>query len=103
MPSDLLGTLTKFHRDVVLPDIERIIDARIVPLRQDTLSHFDAMYVRFDRLETEYAFIKAGLQRFEERLAEQKLDRASLRSELLELRERVLALEQRITDLDADL
>ena len=61
--------------------------------------------LRFDRLESEYAALKAGLQRVEERLAtvEQKLDRMALRSELLELKERVVALEQRIAELEADL
>jgi hypothetical protein len=55
---DLLSVLTKFHREVVLPDVERVVkaplEARISGLRAEMLSHFDAIYKRFDRLESEY-------------------------------------------------
>jgi hypothetical protein len=58
MADDLLGVLTRFHREVVLPDIERIVDERIsseiAPFWQEMLSHFDAIHKRFDRLETQY-------------------------------------------------
>jgi chromosome segregation ATPase len=105
MAEDLLSVLTRFHSEVVLPDIERIVDTRITPLRQEMLSHFDAIYRRFDRLESEYAALKVGLQRVEERLntVDQKLDRMALRSELLDLKGRVVALEQRIAELEANL
>ena len=60
MPDELLSVLTKFHREVVVPDIERIVtdavgvvDSRVTTLRGEMLSHFDAMYKRFDRLESE--------------------------------------------------
>lgn len=53
-------TLVQFHRQVVLPDIERIVGSRIAPvmsridaLRDEMLSNFDAIYKRFDRLESE--------------------------------------------------
>jgi hypothetical protein len=51
MAEDLPSVLTRFHGEVVLPDIERVLDARIAPLRQEMLSHFDAIYRRFERLE----------------------------------------------------
>ena len=58
MAEDLLTVLAKFHREVVVPDIERAIkaplEARISGLRDEMLSHFDAIYKRFDRLESEY-------------------------------------------------
>jgi hypothetical protein len=50
-------TLVRFHREVVVPDIERIVDSRvggrIDALRNEMLSHFDGVYKRFDRLESE--------------------------------------------------
>jgi hypothetical protein len=62
---DLLSVLTRFHREVVLPDIERIVgerlDAKITPLREEMLANFDAIYKRFDRLESEYAAPASGL------------------------------------------
>lgn len=55
---DLLQVLTRFHREVVLPDIERVVDerldARISSLREEMLSNFDAIYKKLDRLESEY-------------------------------------------------
>ena len=54
MADDLLQVLTRFHREVVLPDLERVVDARIGPLREEMLSNFDAIYKKLDRLESEY-------------------------------------------------
>jgi hypothetical protein len=77
MPDDpvTLATLTQFHREVVLPDIERIVDKRIgdldhrLEVRFDDINrHFDAIYQRFEKLETEYHMLVAGLKRVEERL-----------------------------------
>lgn len=53
---DLIPILTKFHRDLVLPDIERVVGGLRVEMDAkfaDVLSHFDAIYQRFDRLEQE--------------------------------------------------
>ena len=54
MADDLLSVLTKFHRDIMLPDVERTVQDSERRVRDEALSHFDAMYKRFDRLETEY-------------------------------------------------
>ena len=57
MADELWQTLLRFHREIAIPDlVERIV----IPLREqtamfrrETMSHFDAMYARFDRLESE--------------------------------------------------
>ncbi len=109
MAEDLFGVLTRFHREVVVPDIERIVDARldakISPLHEEMLANFDAVFQRLDRLESEYQALTAAVRRVEERMTavEQKLDKMALRAELVELKERVLALEQRISELEAQL
>jgi len=63
MPDDpiTLATLTQFHREVLLPDVERIVDKRVGDLEHrlevrfdDINHHFDAIDQRFDRLEAEY-------------------------------------------------
>ncbi len=58
MPDELLNVLARFHREVVVPDIERIVTdtvlTRIDSLRDEMLSHFDALYKRLDRRESEY-------------------------------------------------
>src|SRR6185369_11988334 len=107
MAEDLFGVLARFHREIVGPDIERIveraIDGRVVPLREDMLANFDALFKALERLENEYQSISGALHRFEERIGsvEQKIEKLALRSELVELKERVHALEQRISQLEA--
>ncbi|HEV8659996.1 MAG TPA: hypothetical protein VGS96_15430 [Thermoanaerobaculia bacterium] len=51
-----LNDLVQFHRQVFLPDFERIVDSRLAPINlrfDDVFAHFDAIYKRFDRLESE--------------------------------------------------
>jgi predicted nucleic acid-binding Zn-ribbon protein len=105
MSDDLLNVLTRFHREVVVPDIERIVDAKITPLREEMLANFDAVFRRLDRLESEYQALSAAVGRLEKRMTsiEEKIDKLALRSELEELRERVVALEQRIAELESQL
>ncbi len=66
MAEDLIPILTRFHREVVLPDIQRIVGEAVDGLEGRMNAHFDAIYQRFDRLETEYHMLVArrvdGLQ-----------------------------------------
>jgi phage shock protein A len=109
MAEDLLNVLTRFHREVVVPDMERIveraIDAKVTPLREEMLANFDAVFERLDRLESGYTALSAAVARIEQRLGavEQKIDKLALRSELLELKERVQAREQKIAEIEAQL
>jgi hypothetical protein len=54
MPDELLSVLTRFHREVVVRDIERIVDAKldakITPLREEMLANFDAVFKGSDHL-----------------------------------------------------
>jgi hypothetical protein len=54
MLDDLLPILTRFHREIVLPDIQRIVGDAVGALEGRMNAHFDEIYKRFDRLETEY-------------------------------------------------
>ena len=73
MAEELWQTLMRFHREVVLPDIERIVDdrldKRVGALRHEMLTNFDAVYKRFDRLETEFDEMNAAMIRIEGRVA----------------------------------
>ncbi len=53
MSEDLLPLLTRFHREIVLPDIERIVGDAVGALEGRMNAHFDEIYKRFERLETE--------------------------------------------------
>jgi hypothetical protein len=80
---DLLQVLTKFHREVVAPDLQRIFDglridvsARFAEIR----GRFDGIHRRLDRIEPCEAL--ACVRRIEERLdrIEVRLDRMALPS-----------------------
>ena len=54
MADDLIQVLTRFHREVVMPDVERVLDERLTPVREemrsfrdDTNAHFDSIYQKF--------------------------------------------------------
>ena len=58
MADELWSTLLRFHREIVLPDIDRVVGARLEPFREDlaafkreTQLKFDALLSAFDRLE----------------------------------------------------
>jgi len=61
-----LATLAKFHREVILPDIERVVERLTKPRFDQIDGHFDAIFHKLDKLETEYEALKAGLGRVEE-------------------------------------
>lgn len=111
---DLVKVLAKFHREVVAPDIERIVgtvvEGAVKELRDEMQTGFDALAHRLERLETEYHMLVVGLKRVEERLdrveerldkVEQRLDKLALRSELLELKSRVDGLQEQVRTLEA--
>ena len=56
-------TLVRFHREVVIPDIERIVQPRFDEIDRrfdEAFSHFDGIYKRFDRLESDWVLLDAG-------------------------------------------
>ena len=73
MADKLWITLMRFHREVVMPDVERVVGERISEsvgtLRNEMLTNFDGVYKRFDRLESEFAEMNAAMGRVEERVA----------------------------------
>jgi predicted nucleic acid-binding Zn-ribbon protein len=105
MGDELVQVLTRFHRDVLRPDVERIVGESERRLRDEMHAIFDGLAQRLDRLETEYQMLVAGLRRVEERLdrIEQRMDKMALRTELLDLKGRVEALEEQIRAIEARL
>ena len=70
MAEDLLPILTRFHREVLIPDVTRIVGEAVDALKQrintrfdEVNGHFDGIYQRFDRLETEYHMLVAKGQK----------------------------------------
>lgn len=102
---DLVPILTRFHRQIVLPDIKQVVEESVVQLRDEMHTMVDGLAQRLDKLETEYHMLVIGLKRVEERLEriEQKLDKTALRSELVELKSRVDGLQAQIRALESRL
>ncbi len=49
-----IAALARFHREILLPDMERMVANAVGGLRTEFAGHFDEIYKRFDRLEIEY-------------------------------------------------
>jgi hypothetical protein len=65
MADEILTLLTRFHREIVVPDIERIVESKID--RQgarfdEVLSHLDRMYKRFDTVDSEILALTAAVR-----------------------------------------
>ena len=51
---ELWQTLLRFHREIVKPDIEAIVESRLEPIRaaiNEVNGQFDHIYQRLDRIE----------------------------------------------------
>ena len=107
MAEDLFPILTRFHREIVLPDIERIVGSAVEGaesrLRDEMQTGFDALGQRLDRLEIEYHMLVAGLKRVEERLdrVEERLDHVERRLEAVEQRLTKQELQTEVASLKA--
>ncbi len=127
---DMLQVLTQFHHDFVVPDIERIFERHAEKLMAHVDVRFnnvytliDGLYERSDRHESELQAIKAGLARVESQLtsvesrltsveAELQLVKSGLArlaarvsaleaSEIVELKQQIALLNERVAELEA--
>ncbi len=80
---DLADTLIEFYGKVIEPQFNKINEKLEGHDKKfaDLFNHFDQIYHRLDRLETEYHTIISSLQRIEERLGgvEKRLDHVEIR------------------------
>ena len=96
--------LMRFQTEMVEPGFESIrADIGAMATKADMLSYMDDIYNRFDRLESEYQALNAAVGRLEQQMTEQNVDRLAVRSELVELKDQVSQLTDRIADLEKDL
>jgi chromosome segregation ATPase len=121
---DLFQTLMRFHREVTIPDMQRLvrepledkIEALRTDLRSEMLSGFDGVYKKIGILETEMVLMRGAVRDLEKEVAglnnrltavesrltsiEEKVDRLALRSEVAELKEQVETIQQRIAEIE---
>lgn len=94
---DVFDVLNEFYGKVLEPRFDRIEkrhDAHDEKFR-DILQHFDELYKRLERLETEYYAINAAIDRIEKRL-----DKERLEGEVADLKQRISTLQERVEDLE---
>ena len=113
---NLVEVLTKFHQQVLGPDIERIVGTAEQRLRNEMQTGFDTLAQRLASVEIELPMLVSGIKRVEERLEaledrmgsverrldgiDKKLEKLALKSELLELKARVEGLQQQVRVLE---
>jgi hypothetical protein len=73
----LLDALHRFHREVFLPDFERVIRGAFDGLRFDWRDRFNEITDRFDRLDARAEWSLAALKRIEAQIdrIEDRIDR----------------------------
>jgi chromosome segregation ATPase len=72
------------------------VAGEVAGLRREMLSHFDAVYARFDRLETEYHALASVVDRLEKR----SMSREEFEQKIADLKARVHQLEAKILELE---
>lgn len=122
----LTTALAQFHREIVFPDVQRIVNDAVSASERRLRGQIDGILQKLDKLEIEYELLKVGLQRVETRGValearlsgiEERLDRVErqvdslvaalekdpLRSELADLRARVDNLQAQVRSLESRL
>jgi SMC interacting uncharacterized protein involved in chromosome segregation len=124
MAEELWQTLTRFHREVIAPDLRTMVDEAIVPLREeiaasrrDNERHFDQIYKRLDTIDSEIQALRAAMKRLETDVAALKADvaalklsseeqaaaRAEFRQELDQIKAQIAELQQKAAQIEAQL
>jgi chromosome segregation ATPase len=126
MKNDFLEALERFHREVFLPDFQRILDEAIEKSARSSrkeksdyrglkswIDYLDERLARvatevqstngdMARAESELKFVKSHLRALEFSVAdiEKKVDRLTTESELVEIRQRAAILNERVITLE---
>jgi len=104
---DVLKALMEFHREVVLPDMQRVVKEAVEgserSLRNEMYSIADSTYLRFDRIESELAAVKGGLTRVESEVAELKVRMSRVEARLGNVEARLGNVESRLADVESEL
>jgi predicted nucleic acid-binding Zn-ribbon protein len=94
--------LMQFYNDVIKPDFDEVLSRFKSAVRSEMLSHVDGIYVKLNRLDTEYQALRAAFARVEKEVAAQNADRMEVRSELLGLKDQISKLNDRIAGRDTN-
>ena len=65
MADELWSTLLRFHEEITKPEIMGTLRQEMAANHREMQANFDAVWKRFDRLETEYYALSAAVKRLE--------------------------------------
>jgi len=93
--------LIRYHETVIRLDFEDVrLKMEALATRDVMLTYVDGIYGRFDRLEHEYYALIAAVRRIEAEMKQQNANLEVLRAEMLEVRNQIADLSQRVTKLE---
>src|SRR5947207_16028488 len=108
---ELWDAFLRYDREIAQPRLDAALQHTERTLRNEMNTHFDAMYKRFDNIDSELVAIKAGLKRLEGRMdavearldaiesrptsVEKQLEAAALPSDIIELQDAQAPIEPR--------
>jgi chromosome segregation ATPase len=98
-----LAVLAQFHREIILPDIQKVVEASEGRLRNEMYGLHDSVLRKLAKLETEYEALKAGLGRVEERLDRMDERFGVLERQYQDLLAGLHRLEERVAHLEGAL
>src|SRR5438445_471756 len=103
----LAGALAKFHREVIAPDIQRIVGDAVSGsegrLRNEMQGFHDSILKKLGDLQTESAAIKIGLKRVEERLDLIEVRLGKLEDRVQVVEDRLAKVEDRLDGVETAL
>lgn len=103
---DMFHTLMQFHREIALPDMQRMIDNQtdLMNVRFDQVyTLFDGVFGKFDRLESELVALKGGLARVEARLTDVETRLTDVEARLTDVEARLTNVESRLSSVESEL
>jgi chromosome segregation ATPase len=78
------------------------VGKRLDSFRDETLSNFDGTFLRLENVESEVQAISAALARLERAVEGDRTARETLRLEIGKLKERLMTLEKRLSELEGN-
>src|SRR5688500_638780 len=96
----LAQALVEFHRDVIAPDMQRIVRDSESRLRNEMQTFHDEILHRLVKLESEYHLLTVGLARVENRLDTLEAQYRDLLASVLRLEERLSRVEERLSRVE---
>jgi chromosome segregation ATPase len=82
-------------------DGRQALERRVERYHNETLTNLDGIFKELGELKVEYHALKAAVSRLEEDFRQERLSRQEVRLDIVDLRNRMREIEERLTLLEA--